>query len=382
MKPTRTLLIGIIGFCASQNQAAATDRYWSGNGSNDDITTPENWYLSAAPEVGDTLKFNNTINRKWPYNNKGAGSYFDGIITYSGAGGIKWRGDNTYANKFENNNDSNIFEIEANIGNRSEPDNDLELNPIGTGGVKVMGTVTITGGKQIKVYGDNTLTLAGVVSGSNASLAIQNSGIVILSGSNTYTGNTWSNAGTLVINGDQSLATGDVSVANNGKLAGIGTIGGATTIESDGTYSAGALGAAGNQNFSQTLNLNSNSIFEWDVTTAGADSITASGLNITNNAIFKILEQDISEPFWNEPRSWTVFSGATTGAFSLFNNDGGSFENRRTIAGQGYFDLAQNASGVGLSWTAVPEPTSALAGVLLGAGLLRRRRKIGAAVIQ
>lgn len=31
-------------------------------------------------------------------------------------------------------------------------------------------------------------------------------------------------------------------------------------------------------------------------------------------------------------------------------------------------------SGNTLSWTAVPEPTSALAGLLIGAGLLRRRR--------
>lgn len=31
-------------------------------------------------------------------------------------------------------------------------------------------------------------------------------------------------------------------------------------------------------------------------------------------------------------------------------------------------------SGTDLKWTAVPEPASGLAGVLLGAGLLRRRR--------
>ncbi|MEO8617191.1 MAG: hypothetical protein ABI600_18785 [Luteolibacter sp.] len=31
--------------------------------------------------------------------------------------------------------------------------------------------------------------------------------------------------------------------------------------------------------------------------------------------------------------------------------------------------------GKTLTWSAVPEPTSALAGVLIGTGLLRRRRK-------
>jgi MYXO-CTERM domain-containing protein len=31
-------------------------------------------------------------------------------------------------------------------------------------------------------------------------------------------------------------------------------------------------------------------------------------------------------------------------------------------------------TGTTLTWTAVPEPSSALTGILLGAGLLRRRR--------
>jgi uncharacterized protein (TIGR03382 family) len=37
---------------------------------------------------------------------------------------------------------------------------------------------------------------------------------------------------------------------------------------------------------------------------------------------------------------------------------------------QGYF----TASGDDLNWTALPKPSTALAGLLLGAGLLRRRR--------
>jgi len=41
------------------------------------------------------------------------------------------------------------------------------------------------------------------------------------------------------------------------------------------------------------------------------------------------------------------------------------------VAGRGYFAFSGTSA---LSWTAVPEPTSALAGILLVAGLLRRRR--------
>jgi hypothetical protein len=41
------------------------------------------------------------------------------------------------------------------------------------------------------------------------------------------------------------------------------------------------------------------------------------------------------------------------------------------FSSEGYFSI----SGGTLKWTAVPEPTSALAGLLLGGGLLRRRRQ-------
>ena len=41
-----------------------------------------------------------------------------------------------------------------------------------------------------------------------------------------------------------------------------------------------------------------------------------------------------------------------------------------TPTSQGSFTI----SGSSLTWTAVPEPSGVLAGMLLGAGLLRRRR--------
>ena len=43
------------------------------------------------------------------------------------------------------------------------------------------------------------------------------------------------------------------------------------------------------------------------------------------------------------------------------------------VAGHGYYTLG-GTSGNTLTWSAVPEPSSALAGMLLAAGLLRRRR--------
>jgi hypothetical protein len=131
-----------------------TDFYWSGSSSSsDNIDQDGNWFDGPAhPSSGDNLYFNNTAGlRHWPYSNYGTGSWFGYIITYNNAGGIKWRGDKTSAYKFENFSDGNLFEIEANIGNRAG--SDLEINPVGVGGIKVTGSIEIEANKNIKVYG-------------------------------------------------------------------------------------------------------------------------------------------------------------------------------------------------------------------------------------
>lgn len=48
-------------------------------------------------------------------------------------------------------------------------------------------------------------------------------------------------------------------------------------------------------------------------------------------------------------------------------------DRERRVCTQGYSTI----NGTSLTWTAVPEPTTAFAGILLGAGLLRRRREQG-----
>ena len=186
--------------------AAATDFYWSGkSASSDYIDQDDNWWSNSHPGSGDNLYFNNTTgSRHSPYNNYGSGSWFNSIVTYNGAGGIKWRGDATCALRFENNNDTNLFEIEAGIGNRAGQD--IQINPVGTGGIKVDNSVTITDGKQIKVYGTNTLAFAGPISGSSATLAILEGATVVLQSAATYTGDTYVNSGTLHLSVNNALA--------------------------------------------------------------------------------------------------------------------------------------------------------------------------------
>lgn len=204
------------------SRALATDFYWSGKGaSSDNIDQDDNWWNNSHPSSGDNLYFNNTTgSRHAPYSNYGASSWFNNIVTQDGAGGIQWRGDATYALKFENNNDTNLFEIEANIGNRAGED--LEINPVGTGGIKVDNTVTITGGNQIKVYGTNTLTFAGAISGSSATLAILEGATVVFNAIAALTGDIYVNDGTLRLSVNNALA-------NSGNVLRVGDTTGAAS---------------------------------------------------------------------------------------------------------------------------------------------------------
>jgi autotransporter-associated beta strand protein len=83
----------------------------------------------------------------------------------------------------------------------------------------VTGNVTSSYGGSLQDGGGNTMHL--LKSGT---------GTLTLSGNNTYTGTTTVSAGSLIINGNQSAATGVLSVASGATLGGSGTIGGATTI--------------------------------------------------------------------------------------------------------------------------------------------------------
>ena len=140
-------------------------------------------------------------------------------------------------------------------------------------------------------------------------------------------------------------------------------------------------------NIKSSLDL-SGSIFEWNLDNPETDT----GVGATNGGSYhKVTNNDgitgkgakfnlklatgdaYSEAFWDTNKSWSnIFTGGGTfNLQSLFSSFGGTgVATDGTVTGEGKFAFTSNT----LTWTAVPEPTSALAGLLITAGQLPRRR--------
>ena len=221
------------------------------------------------------------------------------------------------------------------------------------------------------------LLVSAAINEANGAVGITKSGdgTMELSGSNSYAGATVVSAGTLKVSG--SISTSDVTV-NGGILASgsTGTVGKNVTLNSGATLAAGNVGAVGTATVANNLNFSSGSIFDWDLTTGSGDgsydTVAVTGaLNITSGAVFNVVSSTaFSDAFWNSTHTWSdIFGGKAIDNFLVSNF---LYSGSATApATEGYFTV----SGTSLTWTAVPEPTSALAGLLLGAGILRRRRK-------
>lgn len=280
-----------------------------------------------------------------------------------------------------------------------------------TGTVLNSSEMKLNGGSvEFAVAGTRTKLISG--SSSSGGVIKSGAGILTLSGVHTYQSPTLISGGTLALAAASSIdnspritvatgATYDVSavtgytVGATQTLAGGGNVTGATIIA--GTHSPGVTGTAngvGTQTFSSTLNYDTGSIFEWNLNAASAadpgaaasnaatgtyDQVVAAGAITGGGAIFKIVlsGNTFSDAFWQTSKSWTnIFGGAgapetLSGVFASFDPSSGIASNG-VVDGVGQFSFNNSTST--LNWSPVPEPSSALAGLLLAAGLLRRRR--------
>ncbi len=253
---------------------------------------------------------------------------------------------------------------------------------------------TLTGSiSNVTINANNILTdtlISGDISGASTTVNVQSSGnpasggaILRLSGSNSYGGvTTVLNTGTLIVNGNNSLAAGNVTINSGGTLRGIGTVGGATSLASTAHLSAGsttAVGDVGTEMFSSSLTFDSGSIFDWDINSGvgnGAyDKIVSSILSVTQGAKFAVnSDVPFSDSFWQRDHLWADVFNQNMSDFTVANflySVNGMTTSTPDSSTQGSF----TSNDSGLMWSAVPEPSSALAGLLVVAGLMRRRRE-------
>ena len=264
------------------------------------------------------------------------------------------------------------------------------LESTGAGGV----TFGSTGGANLlSGAGARLLTLGGAGTGKNTvasqltngtdavndvlSVTKTGAGSWVLSGANSYTGTTTVSAGALLINGDQSAATGAVSVVSGATLGGTGTIGGLTTLASGATLSPGA--SPGNLTFSQSLSFTSGANYNWQMLsatgTAGAttawDLVTVSGslsIDSTSADPFKINLWTLSgtgpdvngnAANFNSSLDYTWKIATATGGIAGFDatkfqivttatNGTGGFSNSY---GSGTFSIAQSGNDLNLVFT-------------------------------
>jgi len=298
-------------------------------------------------------------------------------------------------------------------------------------GTGTSGILTSTG-----TFAVESGSASAVLAGTSIPLNKSTTGTVNLSNANTYSGNTTISAGklSLVTSGsfnyspvitvgttgssgavlDVTAKTGGFTVLSGQTLKGIGTVN-ANNTGTLGTVVISGTHAPGNSVGIETIDGNvqytgSSSIFEWELNTGamgtrgslagagGYDGVkvsgtvtgTVTGTDTTADAIFKVvlLAGSYGDGFWTGNHQWdniftgldgTTATGNWTAAFgSITWYAGATNATGDNLTPPGYFSFTPatgTATGNSLYWTAVPEPSSALAGLLLGAGLLRRRRK-------
>jgi len=136
----------------------------------------------------------------------------------------------------------------------------LQLGAGGAAGA-IVGNVNNNG--ALAFDRSDTYGFAGLISGTGAVNQI-GSGTTILTGNNSYAGATTISTGALIVNGDQTAATGLVSVGAGGTLGGTGIVGGSVNVTA-GNINPGNPGTVpGTLTIQQDLTLASNSALNYN----------------------------------------------------------------------------------------------------------------------
>src|SRR5207244_2970383 len=135
-----------------------------------------------------------------------------------------------------------------------------------TNNVELSGPMTVSNAVTATTVGDSMIKFSGIIDGPGG-FTKDGTNSLILTGANTYAGNTAVNGGTLVVNNTSGSGTGANSVTVNpgGTLGGTGTVAGPVTVFSGGRIGAGA--SAGTLTVTNGLELTSGGTNIWELAT-------------------------------------------------------------------------------------------------------------------
>ncbi len=160
-------------------RASAANKTWDGGGENSNWQTGANWDANTAPAPGDSLFFTLTT-RLINTNNFPGGTAFSGITFNTPAGAFDLRG--------------NPISLSGGITNNQVVVTEIVSLPLSLSATPV-----------IQVVGDGSLSIGGAISGAGFGLTKVGSGLLTLSGANTFDGPLLVNAGTVSVAADGNL---------------------------------------------------------------------------------------------------------------------------------------------------------------------------------
>ena len=180
----------------------------------------------------------------------------------------------------------------------------------GSGNFTVATTYSI-GGKNL-----NTTFSGTIINGQTTTgITKTGTGTQAFSGNNTYTGATAVSTGALIVDGNQTAATGAVTVNSGATLGGSGTIGGAVTVS--GTLAPGDPIGRLTLNSNLTLNAGSFARFELTRVPLTNDSLVVAGTAVLNGTL-QVLNSGV-EALEAGDNFKLLTTGATTGSFATLD---------------------------------------------------------------
>lgn len=250
----------------------------------------------------------------------------------------------------------------------------------------------ITIARQIAVNNSVTIdtngfdaTISGQMLGSDNTKILTKSGtgILTLTGTQSYGATTTITGGTLRVNGTLVSSAGGVNVNNSGTLGGSGLIDRVVTVNTGGTLAPGA-GVGTLTVRTLVFGASPNATFEWEAGASTHDQImvTNGPLNLAGvQATLKLYDRGLGFNVTPE-QQFPLITVAGTGSITGFNpaNFTVVFADTPNWSTSQYLlsvvEMGGNTSLVLSNLSPVPEPTGvlAVAGLALGVATLRRRR--------